>query len=148
MERITPESRFTEIPNETVTIERKDIDEAIDELTDDSEVDFVSIGCPHCSIKEIKRISELLDGKKVNKEFWITTARSIKEVADRMGYSKIIESSGAKFACDTCCVVAPIKGRFKTLCTDSAKGCFYARSKNKFNTKLSSIENCIEAALS
>lgn len=148
MERITPESRFTEIPNETITIERKDIDEAIDELTDDSEADFVSIGCPHCSIKEIKRISELLDGKKVNKEFWITTARPIKEVADRMGYSKIIESSGAKFACDTCCVVAPIKGRFKTLCTDSAKGCFYARSKNKFNTKLSSIENCIEAALS
>ncbi len=147
MEGITPESKNTRIPRENITIEEDDIDKAIEELTDESEVDFVSIGCPHCSIKEIAEITELLRGKKVNKELWITTARPIKEIADRMSYSNVIESSGAKFACDTCCVVAPIKGRFKTLCTDSAKGCFYARGKNKFNTKLNSIKKCIEAAL-
>jgi predicted aconitase len=147
MEGITPESKSTQIPQETITIGKEDIDKAIDELRDDSEIDFVSIGCPHCSIKEIAKIAELLRGKKVKKEMWITTARPIKDMADRMGYSKVIEASGAKFACDTCCVVAPIKGRFKTLCTDSAKGCYYARGKNKFNTKLDSIEGCVEAAL-
>jgi predicted aconitase len=147
MDKITPESKSTSVPRETITIEKADITNAIDDLTDDSEVDFVSIGCPHCSIKEIAQISKLLKGKTVKKELWITTARPVKGIADRMGYSKIIESSGAKFACDTCCVVAPIKGRFKTLCTDSAKGCFYARGKNKFNTQLHSIEECIEAAL-
>ena len=147
LEGITPECKFTKIPKEAISIGESDIEKVIEELTDDSEVDFVSIGCPHCSISEIVKIAELLTGKKVKKELWITTARPIKEIADRMGYSKLIESSGAKFACDTCCVVAPIEGRFKTLCTDSAKGCYYARGKNKFNTKLKSIEECIEVAL-
>jgi predicted aconitase len=147
MEGITPECKSTQIPEEAMTVRESDIDEVIEELTDDSEVDFVSIGCPHCSISEIAMIAEFLKGKKVKKELWITTARPIKEIADRMGYSKVIEASGAKFACDTCCVVAPIKGRFKTLCTDSAKGCYYARGKNKFNTKLNSIEECLEVAL-
>ena len=51
-------------------------------------------------------------GRQVRKEFWITTSRPIKQIADRMGYTQVIEASGAKFAVDTCCVVAPIKGRF------------------------------------
>jgi len=147
MEGISPESKIIKIPKEKIKITKENIEKSINELNDESEVDFISIGCPHCSIKEIAKIADLLKGKKVNKELWITVARPIKEIADRMGYSKIIKSSGAKLACDTCCVVAPIKGRFKTLCTDSAKGCYYARGKNKFNTRLNSIEKCIEEAL-
>ena len=88
---------------------------------DDCEIDFISVGCPHASINEIAKLAELLTGKKVTKEFWITTARPTKKIADSAGYTKIIENAGAKFAADTCCVVAPIKGRFKCLATDSAK---------------------------
>ena len=95
--------------------------------------DFVSLGCPHLSIKEIARIAELLDGKQVVKEFWITTARPTKQIADRMGYTETIEASGAKFAADTCCVVAPIKGRFTALVTDSAKACYYASGKESIS---------------
>ena len=57
-----------------------------------------------------------------------------KSIADRMGYTETIEASGAKFAADTCCVVAPIKGRFNALATDSAKACYYAYGKNNFKT--------------
>jgi predicted aconitase len=52
-------------------------------------------------------------------------------MADRMGYTAIIEAAGAKFATDTCCVVAPIKGRFKALGTDSAKACYYAYAQKR-----------------
>ena len=114
---------------------------------DDAKIDFVSIGCPHASIREIRRVAELVEGKKVFKEVWITTARPTKHIADRMGYSKIIEDAGIKFACDTCCVVAPIKGRFQGLCTDSAKGCYYGRGRNKFQIKHCSLEECLEEAM-
>jgi predicted aconitase len=113
---------------------------------EDAKIDFVSIGCPHASLREIRHIAELVEGKQVKKETWITTARPTKQVADRMGYSKIIEATGIKFACDTCCVVAPIRGRFTGLCTDSAKGCYYGRGRNKFQTKHCSLEECIEEA--
>jgi predicted aconitase len=48
---------------------------------------------------------------------------------------------------DTCCVVAPIKGRFHTLATDSAKACYYASSKNKFKTVFKSFDRVIDEAL-
>jgi predicted aconitase len=114
---------------------------------DDIDIDFVSIGCPHASIHEIAKIASLLKGKKVQKEFWITTARPTKRIADEAGYSKIIEDAGAKFAADTCCVVAPIKGRFKGIMVDSAKACYYGRAKNKFKVKIGSVEECVEEAI-
>jgi len=145
IEGITPNK--TPVPSEEIIINKNEIEKAIKEMTmDDCEVDFVSVGCPHASINEIAKIAELIKGKKVTKEFWITTARPTKRIADSAGYSKIIESAGAKFAADTCCVVAPIKGRFKCLATDSAKGCYYAYSKNQSKTKILPIKKLVEEA--
>jgi predicted aconitase len=144
MEGITPNK--TPVPDETITVTQEEINEALKSLNDDCKVDFVSVGCPHASLKEIAFLANLLKGKKVVKEFWITTARPIKKLADSAGYSKIIEDAGAKFAADTCCVVAPIKGRFKCLATDSAKGCFYGAAKNEFKIKIMSIKDLVKEA--
>ena len=148
MESITPEyERYPKPDKISVKITQEDLNKTRSELIDeDLEIDFVSIGCPHASIHEIAKIANLLKGKKVIKEFWITTARPTKRIADEVGYSKIIENAGAKFAADTCCVVAPIKGRFKAIMVDSAKACYYGRAKNKFKVKIGSIESCIEEA--
>jgi predicted aconitase len=144
MEGITPNK--TPIPEETITVTQEEIDAALASWNDDCEVDFVSVGCPHCSLKEIEYVAKLLEGKTVTKEFWITAARPIKKEAEALGYVKTIEDSGAKFACDTCCVVAPIKGRFKCLATDSAKGCYYGAAKNKFKVKIMPINKLVEEA--
>ncbi|MFW9895198.1 MAG: aconitase X [Candidatus Thorarchaeota archaeon] len=150
MEGITPE--YNEYPKPTeisFEITESDMNKARSELIDeDLEIDFVSIGCPHASIHEIAEIANLLKGKKVKKEFWITTARPTKKIADEAGYTKIIEDAGAKFAADTCCVVAPIKERFKGIMVDSAKACYYGRAKNKFKVKIGTIKDCIEEATS
>jgi len=148
MEEITPEYNKYPKPSKIVfEINQDDLDITRAELTDeDLEIDFVSIGCPHASIHEIAKIASLLKGKTVKKEFWITTARPTKKIANEAGYSKIIEEAGAKFAADTCCVVAPIKERFKGIMVDSAKACYYGRAKNKFKVKIGSIEKCVEEA--
>lgn len=149
MEGITPEAAGVQVPGEQITLTQIDLQAAKASLSDidPAEVDFVSLGCPHLSIKEIARIAELLRGRQVHKEFWITTARPTRQIADRMGYTQIIEAAGAKFAADTCCVVAPIKGRFKAMATDSAKGCYYAYAKNQFKTVLLPFEQVVRLAL-
>ena len=149
IEGITPEFDKYPKPNDVIfEINKEDLLKTRSELIDDDlEIDFVSIGCPHASIHEIAEISRLLEGKKVKKEFWITTARPTKRIADEAGYSKIIEDAGAKFAADTCCVVAPIKSRFKGIMVDSAKACYYGRAKNKFKVKIGTIEECIKEAI-
>ncbi len=144
MDGITPNK--TRIPSERLSVSQSEIDNAKKELNDGGEPDIYAIGCPHLSLKEVGEIAKMLEGKKVKKEMWICVARPIKSIADTMGYSKTIEDSGAKFACDTCMVVAPIKGRFKCLATDSAKGCFYGRGKNKFSVVFKTIPELIEEA--
>jgi predicted aconitase len=149
MQGITPEAALFAPPEESMVVDQAGLDRAIASLNDAApgEVDFVSLGCPHLSIREIARLAHLLEGKRVAREFWITTARPTKDIADRMGYTQIIEASGAKFAADTCCVVAPIKGRFKALATDSAKACYYAYAKNEFKTVFLPFDEVVSRAL-
>jgi predicted aconitase len=148
MQGITPESHISP-PMDSVTLSQDDLEAAKASLNDalSSEVDFVSLGCPHLSIREIARVADLLKGKKVTKEFWITTARPTKQIADTMGYTAVIEASGAIFAVDTCCVVAPIRGRFRAMATDSAKACYYASAKNKFKTMFLSFDDVVREAM-
>jgi predicted aconitase len=150
MAGVTPEAGSVQPPEETIEITHRELEAAIGSMNDAApeEVDFVSLGCPHLSIQEIARLAELLKGKQVMREFWITTARPTKHIADRMGYTQIIETSGARFAADTCCVVAPIKGRFKALATDSAKACYYAYAKNRFKTIFLPFEEVVQLAVS
>ena len=145
---ITPEAAQMTPPESAITIPWSEVLSEIDAMSDahPEDVDFVSLGCPHLSIKEIARIAELLEGRQVTKEFWITTARPTKQIADMMGYTRVIEDCGAKFAADTCCVVAPIKGRFHALATDSAKACYYAYGKNKFKTVFLPFDEVVRQA--
>jgi predicted aconitase len=127
------------------------LNKARTELDDkEANIDFISVGCPHASIKEIARIADMLKGKKVaeGKTVWITTAKPTKDLAIKMGYYDQIEQAGAYLVADACCAVAPLKGRFTGLMTDSAKACFYARGKNKFKTEIRTVEECIREAVS
>ena len=149
MEGITPNK--TTIPQKTEVITRDDLNGARTELDDEeAEIDFISVGCPHASIKEVATIAEMLDGKQVTdgKTVWITTAKPTKDLAIKMGFYDKIEKAGAFLVADACCAVAPLKGRFAGLMTDSAKACFYARGKNKFKTKIRTVEECIQEAVS
>jgi predicted aconitase len=146
---ITPASELQIQPRETITIEQADIKNAYDNINDDvRDIELVCVGCPHCSIKEINEIADLIKGKNVAEgtEFWVATSRTAKQLADKRGYTKVIELAGGKFACDTCMAVAPLKGRFKSLATTSAKGCFYSR-QNLMKTKMGSLEECVNAAV-
>ena len=147
---ITPGAELQTQPKDTVTIDQVDLKIAYDSINDDvNDIELVCVGCPHCSIKEISEIATLLQNKKVadGTELWVATSRAAKQLADKRGYTETIEAAGGKFACDTCMAVAPLKGRFKSLATTSAKGCFYSR-QNLMKTKMGSIEECVNAAVS
>jgi predicted aconitase len=149
MEGITPESGLHPAPDETLVVGRGDLDAAVRSLdaSPGERPDFVSLGCPHLSLNEVQRVAQLLEGKRVRKTFWLATSRPVKRIADQMGYSAVIEAAGAVFAVDTCCVVAPIRGRFKVLATDSAKACYYAAARSGFRTRFLPFDEVVAEAL-
>ncbi len=145
----TPEADRYPRPAGGVAIGRREIDEAAAALDDGAgEVDLVCIGCPHATLDEIRRVAALLGGRRVAAALWIATSRPVRETAARAGLVEAIERSGGTVVADTCFVVAPLEGRFRSVVTDSAKGCWYARGPNRMLVHLRDVEGCVEAAIS
>jgi predicted aconitase len=134
---------------EKINVERKDLIQVSQKLTTSTKKpDLVFIGCPHCSLNEIKRISSLINNKKTKSdvEFWVCTSWHIKEKAGK--YADKIEKCGGHIITDTCAVVTwTEKLGIKTIMTNSAKTAHYAPTLNKAETIFTPLENCLKAVL-
>jgi len=133
---------------ETISIETKDIKEAASGLCTTAETpNLVFIGCPHCSLNEVKGVASLLENKKVRGdiELWVCTSRYVRERAKN--YVNIIQRAGGRVLCDTCVLVTWIKDLdVYSLMTNSAKTAFYAPTLNEVDITLAPLKKCIEAA--
>jgi predicted aconitase len=146
---VTPEAERWPLAGDKVTLTTEQWDEARASLVDEDagDIDLVCLGCPHASLLELAELAHHLEGRKVQTTTWICTARTTAQTAERQGLVARIEASGARVVCDTCFVVAPLRGHVRTIATDSAKGCFYARGHNAFTVKFGSVEQCLAAAV-
>jgi len=149
IEGLTPEADLVKKDNlETITITKKDIDEAYAKLNTGKEPDIVILGCPHASLREISSVAEKLKGKHLKKPVWVCTSRMMKEAADRMGFTEIIEKAGGHIVADTCMVVSPIEDMgYKTTGVNSGKAANYLPGFCKQNVCFASMEKLLEAVL-
>jgi predicted aconitase len=133
---------------ETIDVSEKDLEEIYEKLSSCKDPDIVIIGCPHASLREIELISKKLKNKKLKKPVWICTSRMMKEAADRMGFTEIIEKSGGNIVADTCMVVSPIeKMGFKTTGVNSGKAANYLPSFCKQKVMFANIDDLMEKQL-
>ncbi|RLC35769.1 MAG: hypothetical protein DRH33_08115 [Candidatus Nealsonbacteria bacterium] len=148
---ITPEALTNErvIGNQkSIKFGYKEYNEVLKKFSVEGEIGLVVIGCPHCTINEFAKIAEFLSGKKVKSDFWVLSSRQVKILADKMGYTKIIEKAGAQIICDTCPVLAPTSPKgYRTLVTNSAKLAHYAPGLWNLKTGLLEIEDCVKTAI-
>jgi len=125
VEKITPEWNVAD-GAERVVFGKDDLKKARKEIDSGQKPQLVTIGCPHASIGEIKQVAEMVAKRKPTCEFWVCTARKIKEEADKLGYGRAIESAGGRIVADTCMVVCPLERMGYTITgTDSGKAAVY-----------------------
>lgn len=154
---ITPEAPdlktvFAGKKYEVVELGKKELEQGYHNLTSgrNRKVNYVAIGCPHCSLNQVKEVAELLKGKKINKDvmMWVHTNIPIKQMATQFGYAKMIEDAGAVLTQDLCTILGdPEALGVTTLVTNSAKMAFYAPGSNGFDVWYGNIEKCVEAAI-
>jgi hypothetical protein len=130
--------------------ERRAMYETLNEIGSSADVDFVLLGCPHASVDQIRRAAELLDGKRLSEstELWIMAPRSLKVVADRSGYTAVIERAGGRVLADSCPAMsraAPAGTR--VFATDSAKQAHYLPAILGIEAWFGTLEECIDAAV-
>ena len=147
VEELTPEADIVEKKNlETIEVDKKELDETYDKLNTGKDPDIVILGCPHASLREISTLAEKLFNKHLKKPIWICTSRVMKEAADRMGFSDIIEKAGGHIVADTCMVVSPIeKMGYETTGVNSGKAANYLPGFCKQKVVFTNINKLIEA---
>ena len=159
---ITPEARTEEQafggkkPLDVVEFGEKEKKATIEFLSKATteDVTWVALGCPFFSISEFRELAGLMEGKKVNASvgMWVCTSRPMKVFADRMGYTEVIEKTGAKVVCDTCPVVSTKEAirnlGFKSVVTNSAVMADYVPTIHGIPAHVGRLEQCVDAAVS
>jgi predicted aconitase len=84
--------------------ERRAVYETLNNQGTSTDVDFVLLGCPHASIDQIRAAAKALDGRRLHSgsQLWIMAPRALKDVADRSGYTAVIEGAGGRILADSC----------------------------------------------
>jgi len=146
VENLTPEARFMDIKVlEKIRVGEKELKETYSQLNTGENPDIVILGCPHASLREISELACKLKGKKLKKPLWICTSRVMKECANRMGYTEIIENAGGKIVADTCMVVSPIEQMgYKTTGVNSGKAANYLPGFCKQKVVFNNIDELIK----
>jgi hypothetical protein len=157
---ITPEAPTLEValaghkPLDEFIIGRKDLDEAyqLANTTTGSDVDFILLGCPHLTLKELREVAQVLDGKSIHSGVTLiaVTNRMLLQQAEDMGYADVIRDAGGILTSDMCIAFAgtQVKG---TIGTNSIKAVFfYAGFSSDMQRKVrfGSTKDCALSALS
>jgi predicted aconitase len=156
---ITPEARTLSealggrAPVETIVYDEAERRSAYERLNlngRDADVDLVMLGCPHDSIEQVWEAATLLEGRSIHPSthLWVHTPRAIKAVADRSGYTKVIEDAGGRLLSDTCPAISrTLPPDTKVVATDSAKQAHYLPAITGVQQWFGSLAECIDAAL-
>jgi predicted aconitase len=145
-------------PKETIRVGKKELQWSYERLNTatTNDLDYIAIGCPHCSLKELRHIAALLRGRKVHSKviLFVATSTIKYDLAKRMGLVKAIEDCGGVVV-KGMCPGASIFGRYgkdlgvSTVATNSSKNAHYigAHSGGHVKTQFGSLEICIDAAI-
>jgi predicted aconitase len=113
--------------------EREGVNE---DLNTCEEPDILCIGCPHCTLAEIKQIVNA----KPKEEVWVYTSRAVKKQL-----SQRIKNPNIKIISDTCMVVQPLEEMgVRSLGTNSTKCAYYTRNLSGLDVKFDNLENLLK----
>ncbi len=130
--------------------ERRAVYTEINSQGSSTEVDFVLLGCPHAAADQVREAARALDGRRLapGTELWLMVPRALKAIADRSGYTEIIERAGGKVLGDSCPAmsrVAPPGTR--VFATDSVKQAHYLPAILGIEAWFGTLGECVDAAV-
>jgi predicted aconitase len=116
--------------------------------TQETRIDAVAIGSPHCSADELREVIDLLAGRPVARPFYVCTGRHAL-MALRPDERQSLIDRGVTLVTDTCIVVTPMLAEIGgTLLTNSGKFAHYAPGNTGYAVRYGSLAECVEGAVS
>ncbi len=155
---VTPEAPTLEAalqgraPLETVDVTMSDLEAARHALaTAESDgLDMVVVGCPHLSLREFRRLAELVKGKQAHPQvqFLVAASRAVVQQAGEAGYLAGVQGFGGKVVVDTCILATPmLPPGVRRLMTHSGKCAYYAPGLLGVQVAFGSLADCVRSAV-
>ena len=131
-----------------VVVTRADLRAARDQLSpvpEGAEIGAVSVGTPHASEAELRRLAGLVHDHPPRVPFYVNSGRAqlaaVGSVADDLA------DAGVTIVTDTCTYITPVmRDVTPPVMTDSGKWAWYAPSNLGFDVALGSLEECVRSA--
>jgi len=152
-------------PTETREVGRKELDAVYEKLTTiapDGKVDFVTLGCPHYTLDQLRFVADWFRENKrhvhPDVRLWICTNRMTKQAATWEGVTQQIEAAGGLVICDSCPVESHMRistckefglktPQCEAMVTNSCKMARYVGDLLGCKTALRKREDCLVAAV-
>ena len=151
---VTPEAATLEIatggrtPAAGISIDVAAVREARDELSTveaGAAVGSVSLGTPHCSVDELRRLAALVEGRRLAIPCYVNTGRDV--LAQAAEVADVLWSAGVTIVTDTCTYITPIIEQAATpVVTNSGKWAWYAPGNLGFDVAFATLEECVDSA--
>jgi hypothetical protein len=110
-------------------------------------LDGVSVGTPHFSIEEMRKLAKLVSDRATKVPFYVSTSRDVLIAAEEEGTLAPIEDFGATIVTDTCTYITPIIAIGQgVIMTNSGKWAFYAPGNLGVEVVLAGLGSCVESA--
>lgn len=131
-----------------VSVTGGDLRAARDDLapvSDGAEIAAVSVGTPHASTGELRRLAELVREHPPRVPMYVNTGRA--QLAGVGEVARDLAGAGVTLVTDTCTYVTPVLGDVRgSVMTDSGKWAWYAPSNLGVQVAIGSLEECVRSA--
>lgn len=155
---ITPEARSVAeafgggMPDQTIAITEADLTQALARLSkvpDGSAISAVSLGTPHFSLDEWRRLISLLHQYRPRRNIpiFVNTGRDTLNELDRRGDLAALRGFGVQPVADTCTYVTAILAKLDgVVMTNSGKWAHYAPGNIGVAVAFGELEDCVRSA--
>lgn len=108
-------------------------------------VGSVSLGTPHCSAAELRRLAGLVEGRRLAVPCYVNTGRDV--LAAVPAVADALSAAGVTIVTDTCTYITPIIERADTpVVTNSGKWAWYAPGNLGFDVAIATLDECVDSA--
>lgn len=109
----------------------------------------VSLGTPHFSVDEFRRLAELLDRHEgpLRCDFYVNTSRFVLWQIEEEGLAEQLSARGIQIVVDTCTYITPVMKQISGLVmTNSGKWAHYAPANIGVTVAFGSMAECVRSA--
>ena len=108
----------------------------------------VSLGTPHCSLAELRRLGGLVEGARLAVPCYVNTGRDVLDAAEREGVVDGLRAAGVSIVTDTCTYITPIiEQAASPVVTNSGKWAWYAPGNLGLDVAFGTLEECVDSAV-